>query len=81
MDSKTKRAQSFPLRMSPVLLEKAQATAKSESISLNHFVCLALAEKLSRLERDCWVKQFAASPEKSSGTNAPWIPTRKVPFR
>ncbi len=45
-----KRHQSFPLRLSPSLRQQAVEFAHSEGISLNHFIGIAVAEKVSRME-------------------------------
>ena len=45
-----KRRISFPLRLSPSLRDHAKALAREDGVSLNHFINLALAEKVSRLE-------------------------------
>ena len=50
MDQILRRKQSFLLRLPPTLREAAAQKAHEEGISLNHFIGLALAEKLSRLE-------------------------------
>ena len=47
----------FPLRLPKSLKESAKALAEKDGISLNHFISLAIAEKISRLE-----KQGEASP-------------------
>jgi hypothetical protein len=52
-----KRSQSFPLRLSPSIREEAKLLAQKEGISFNSFVCLALAEKLSRMEHEHWLKR------------------------
>lgn len=52
-----KRPQSFPLRLSPTIKERARDIAQREGVSFNHFVCLALAEKLSRIEHEHWLKR------------------------
>ena len=52
-----KRALSFPLRLCPSIREQATDIAHQEGISLNHFISLAVAEKLSRLEHDSWLRQ------------------------
>ena len=46
-----KRHQSFPLRLSPSIRQQATELARDEGISLNHFISLAIAEKLSRMEQ------------------------------
>lgn len=40
----------FPLRLANSLREAANALATHEGISLNHFISLAVAEKISRIE-------------------------------
>lgn len=46
-----KRHQSFPLRLSPSMRQKANDLAHNEGISLNHFISLAVAEKVTRMEQ------------------------------
>jgi|HubBroStandDraft_5_1064220.scaffolds.fasta_scaffold96915_2 hypothetical protein len=41
----------FPLRLAKSLRESAKALAEREGISLNHFISLAVAEKVSRIEQ------------------------------
>jgi hypothetical protein len=43
-------ATSFPLRLCPSLRAEAMQTARSQGISLNHFISLAVAEKLVRMQ-------------------------------
>jgi hypothetical protein len=45
------RRQTFPLRLCDSLKREASRLAEEEQISLNHFIALAVAEKLSRLEQ------------------------------
>jgi hypothetical protein len=40
----------FPLRLAASLRERAKAFAAQDGVSLNHFINLAVAEKVSRLE-------------------------------
>ena len=42
--------QSFPLRLPLSIKQQATDTARSEGLSLNHFIALAIAEKLTRME-------------------------------
>ena len=51
MSFEYKRLQSFPLRLSPTMRQRANDLAHNEGISLNHFISLAIAEKISRLEQ------------------------------
>lgn len=53
-----KRRQSFSLRLSPQAREQAFDHARREGISLNHFISLALAEKISRMEQEA-IQQHA----------------------
>jgi hypothetical protein len=53
---------SFPLRLSASLRQMAYEVAKAEGISLNHFISIAVAERLSRLERD-FLKGNRPSPQ------------------
>jgi len=54
------RPQSFPLRLSASTRQQANDLAKREGISLNHFISLAVAEKISRLEHDSFISQQKA---------------------
>ena len=47
----TSRKNSFLLRLPLSLREQATNTARNEQVSLNHFISLAVAEKISRMER------------------------------
>ena len=44
-------ARSFPLRLAHSLREMASMVARRDGVSLNHFIGLAVAEKVSRLEK------------------------------
>ena len=48
-DSKKPRV-SFPLRLAASLKERAEKLAAIDGVSINHFINLAVAEKVSRLE-------------------------------
>lgn len=50
MDQEMKRKQSFLLRLPLSVREEATRIAHLEGTSLNHFIALALAEKISRME-------------------------------
>ncbi len=54
-----KRALSFPLRLCPSVRQQATQLAQNDSISLNHFISLAVAEKISRMEHTNWLRQQA----------------------
>jgi hypothetical protein len=47
-----RNAVAFPLRLPASLKDIAQDLAEEDGISLNHFITLAVAEKISRLESD-----------------------------
>lgn len=57
MSQEYKRHQSFPLRLSPSIRQQANDLAHAEGISLNHFISLAVAEKLVRMERVSTVRE------------------------
>jgi hypothetical protein len=52
MPSKVMRQSSFPLRLASSLQEEARKTAKSEGVSLNQLINLAVAEKISALRTE-----------------------------
>jgi hypothetical protein len=54
-----KRVLSFPLRLGPSVRLQAADLAHNEGISLNHFISLAVAEKISRMEHESWLRQQA----------------------
>ncbi len=60
MDQELKRKQSFLLRLPVSVREEATRIAHLEGTSLNHFIALALAEKISRME--ALKMQAAAQP-------------------
>jgi hypothetical protein len=57
-----KRMLSFPLRLSPSVRQQATELARMEGISLNHFISLAVAEKISRMEHEAWLRQQGKAP-------------------
>ncbi len=61
MDQEQKRKQSFLLRLPVSVREEATRIAHLEGTSLNHFIALALAEKISRMEASR-AQAAAASP-------------------
>lgn len=52
MNVDTKRKQSFLLRLPLSVREQASEIAQADGTSLNHFISLAVTEKLSRMGRD-----------------------------
>ena len=69
MDQELKRKQSFLLRLPISIREEATRIAHLEGTSLNHFIALALAEKISRME----AVRVQASP-------SPSLPVRVTPY-
>lgn len=61
-----KRSLTYPLRLCPSIRAQAEALAKQDGISLNHFISLAVAEKLSRMEHENWLT--ARHPPKAAAT-------------
>ena len=55
MTNKPARHSTFPLRLSPSVRSQAVEMAQKEGISLNHFISLAVAEKVSRMEHEQWI--------------------------
>jgi hypothetical protein len=53
----TQNSKSYPLRLSTSMREQVTELARLDGISMNHFISLALAEKISRLEHDSVLKQ------------------------
>ena len=49
MDQEQRRKQSFLLRLPLSVREQATQLAREEGTSLNHFISLAVAEKISRM--------------------------------
>jgi hypothetical protein len=52
MERDEKRRTIFPLRLAVSLKEMASIFAQRDGISINHFISLAVAEKISRLEHE-----------------------------
>jgi hypothetical protein len=51
MTQQRKQHQRFPLHLPPSILQRATDLARREGISLNHFIGLAVAEKIGRLDQ------------------------------
>ena len=47
-----RRMTSYPLRLASSLRDMASNLAQRDGVSLNHFISLAVAEKISRLETE-----------------------------
>jgi hypothetical protein len=52
MNREEKRAMTYPLRLAASLRDTASDLAQRDGVSLNHFISLAVAEKISRLESE-----------------------------
>jgi hypothetical protein len=52
MNIDEKRRMTFPLRLAVSLKDMANILAQQDGVSLNHFISLAVAEKISRLESE-----------------------------
>ncbi len=60
MDIDQKRHLTFPLRLPSSMREVANELAHKDGVSLNHFISLAVAEKISRLEQGMLVDHHHA---------------------
>jgi hypothetical protein len=74
MDLGKKQRIAFPLRMALSLKEAANGLALRDGVSLNFFISVAIAEKISRLERQALAEHpltthngLAAEPQKWVG--------------
>jgi len=56
----------FPLRLAKSLRENAKEIADKEGISLNHFISIAVSEKISRIE-----SQASSTVARVFGTKEP----------
>jgi len=65
--------QRFPLQLGPELKSKASKLAKSQGVTLSHFVNLAIAEKLARAEIEALTGRAENSARRLIGflNNAP----------
>ena len=59
MDQDLKRHQNFLLRLPISVREQAAEFARRDGTSLNHFISLALAEKMSRMQQQ---QTYTAAP-------------------
>jgi hypothetical protein len=62
MDACMRRKQSFLLRLPCSIRDQATKIAHEEGTSLNHFIAIAVAEKLSRMGQDSVSKPTHALP-------------------
>jgi hypothetical protein len=63
----SKRNMAFPLRLTISLKAMANLLAQEDGVSLNHFINLAVAEKISRLESEALMEHNALIRQKKYG--------------
>lgn len=54
------RKSNFALRLQPSLLDEARKLAETEGVALNQLINVAIAEKLSALRTESYLKECAA---------------------
>ncbi len=64
-------SRSYPLRLCASMREQVTHLARLEGISVNHFISLALAEKISRLQYDNTQKEQSKDYAKKRLPGAP----------
>ena len=74
-EKEKKRPGSFPLRLPVSMRHRATDLAHQEGLSLNQFISLAVAEKITRLEQSPWLKDISPvaivhQEERQSNTGA-----------
>lgn len=57
MPKENARLGSFPLRLPHSMRKEANDLAHREGLSLNQFISLAVAEKITRLEQTTWLER------------------------
>ncbi len=77
----TKRMLSFPLRLCPSTRQQATKLAQHDGISLNHFISLAVAEKISRLEHESWLEQQSKTAPTNGISRPPVFNPHGLPIR
>jgi hypothetical protein len=68
MSDRTKPRIAFPLRLAASLRERAEELAAADGVSINQFINLAVAEKVSRLESQ--MRTRPAPEVEGGGTSA-----------
>ncbi len=63
MNQDERRRMTFPLRLAVSLRDMANLFANKDGVSLNHFISIAVAEKISRLEHDALSEQHAVAKQ------------------
>lgn len=51
MTSEKKKNNTFPLRLPITMRQQLELLAQQEGVSINQFICIALAEKITRLDQ------------------------------
>lgn len=59
---------SFPLRLPLSMRRQAIEIAQREGLSLNQFISLAVAEKITRLEHTHWLERIDSAMHQSAGS-------------
>lgn len=57
MNKENKKPGCFPLRLPITMRLQANDLAHREGLSLNQFISLAVAEKITRLEHASWIRE------------------------
>jgi hypothetical protein len=65
LNSENVRPMSFPLRLPFSTRRQAVEIAQREGLSLNQFISLAVAEKITRLEHTAWPEQKKSESSQS----------------
>jgi hypothetical protein len=76
MDQEHKRRQSFLLRLPLSVRDQAIQRAHEDGISLNHFISLAVVERMSRMENPAPVRPALSS---QAHKNQPFLRSIKFP--
>jgi hypothetical protein len=81
------RKSNFALRLQPSLLDEARKLAEAEGVALNQFINVAVAEKLSALRTETYMRERAARADipkalgilKRAGVGRPPVKGDKLP--
>lgn len=81
------RKSNFALRLQPSLLDEARKLAQAEGVALNQFINVAVAEKLSALRTETYMRQRATRADipkalgilKRAGAGRPPVKGDKLP--
>jgi hypothetical protein len=70
MNHDERRRMTFPLRLAVSLRDMAKLFAHRDGVSLNHFISIAVAEKISRLEHETLSERYKASQQQKIASAA-----------